>query len=366
MAKEAQDASQPQAASPSSSATKDQASSQMTLQSPTTSIPTNSASADPLTQMLSQAMSKARVSETSGAPLEPQVDGGTKSSTADSLANSSATGQPQETPTAPGNSTQPGDTKSDVPSFLLSIISKEKDKSLGPPDTAPLAQQQGFKEMGSTQAMLLNSLTGTGPYPTSTERRDSRPNGLPLSAELLPASVMPSGLYPSNTGTNAGVFAQKQTNEHPSPNPAMGGPNLLSRPNGIPAHGSPMQVSAFAYSPGMMPSPLIMPPMQGGPLMRPPPPPMPFQHPMMGPSMGMPPPPQQPPLAGSSFPADAMHAAMGAVGFMQQQQRGFVGQGTEVLSKSEFSQQFLGLLGSDPQFMDVLYSNYTAVLARRG
>jgi hypothetical protein len=63
-----------------------------------------------------------------------------------------------------------------------------------------------------------------------------------------------------------------------------------------------------------------------------------------------------------------MHAAMGAVGFMHQQQRGFVNHGPpgEVMPKAEFSQQFMGLLQNDPQFMDVLYANYTAVFTRRG
>ncbi|KAG0230290.1 hypothetical protein BGX31_005903 [Mortierella sp. GBA43] len=364
MAKEAQDALYAQVTSPSS-ITRDQALSPSSAQSPTASIQTTSGSSDPLTRMLSEAMSKARVSETSGTPLQPQGDGGIRH--ADPLANSSSTVQ-QQASTLPGGSVQTGSTGGEVPSFLLAILSKEKDQPTGSSDVSSSAQHPGPKEMGSTQAMLLNSLTGATSPPSSNERRDSRSNGPPLSAEFLPPSVMPSGLYSNSAGanvvSNSGVFTQ-QTNEQGAPSPAMGAAKLLNRSNGIPPHGSPMQAPAFAYSPGMMPSPLLMPPMPGGPLMRPPPPPMPFQHPMMGPSMGMPP-PQQPPHAGSTFPADAMHAAMGAVGFMQQQQRGFVSQGSEVLSKAEFSQQFLGLLRSDPQFMDVLYTNYTAVLARRG
>ncbi|KAF9355195.1 hypothetical protein BGX34_010610 [Mortierella sp. NVP85] len=374
MAKEeTQSTSYPSAASPPTSMSNDQALSQTSSKSSTASAPTASAaSTDPLTRMLSDAMSRARVSEASGAPLAPQSDGGIKSPLANILNNPPSTVQPLAAPISPSGPVQSPDAqpKNEVPSFLLSILAKDKDKPSGSQDVSspPPQQQHAPKEMGAKQAMLLNSLTGAGPHPASTDRRDSRSNGVPLSAELLPASVMPSGLYSGNTGANtmnSGAFVQPPTSEHPSPNPAK----LLSRPNGVLPHGSPMQAAAFAYSPGMMPSPLIMPPMQGGPLMRPPPPPpMPFQHPMMGPSMGMPPPPHQPPppLAGSSFPADAMHAAMGAVGFMQQQQRGFVSQGSDILTKEEFSQQFLGLVRNDPEFMDVLYSNYTAVLARRG
>jgi len=370
MAKEeTQSTSYPSAASPPTSVSNDQALSQTSSKSPTASAPTASASTDPLTRMLSDAMSRVRVSEASGAPLAPQSDGGIKSPLANILNNPSSTVQPLAAPISPSGPVQlpNAQSKNEVPSFLLSILAKDKEKPPGFQDvSSPPPQQHAPKEMGAKQAMLLNSLTGAGPHPASTDRRDSRSNGIPLSAELLPASVMPSGLYSGNTGANtmnSGAFAQLPTSEHPSPNPAK----LLSRPNGVLPHGSPMQAPAFAYSPGMMPSPLIMPPMQGGPLMRPPPPPpMPFQHPMMGPPMGMPPPPHQPPLAGSSFPANAMHAAMGAVGFMQQQQRGFVSQGSKILTKEDFSQQFLGLVRNDPEFMDVLYSNYTAVLARRG
>ncbi|KAF9981644.1 hypothetical protein BGZ65_003722, partial [Modicella reniformis] len=335
---------------------KDQELSQHSSQPPATTIPAASAPTDPLTRMLSEAMSRARVSEKSGAPLTAQGDYAIKSSTTDSLPNLSPGIQPHEGPNSAVGSAQPGGvpTTNDVPSFLLALLSKDREMPSGADGVLSPIQQQ---------TALLNSLTGAGSHPSSTDRRDSRTNGLPLSAEFLPPSVMPSGLYPSNAGANVintGAFTQQQSGEHPSPSLAITSARLLNRPNGLPAQGSPMQAPAFAYSPGLvpsplMPSPLVMPMMQGGPLMRPPPPPMPFQYPLMGPpSMSMPPPPlpQQPPHAGASFPADAMHAAMGAVGFMQQHQRGFVGQGKGIMSKAEFSQQFLGLLRSDPQFMD--------------
>ncbi|KAI7821958.1 hypothetical protein BC939DRAFT_200843 [Gamsiella multidivaricata] len=332
--------------------------------------------------MLSEAMSKARVSETSGAPLAHSNIQDDTSSTSDAMAHPSQDPQ-QLDPVVSGIKGQNEDSglKNEIPSFLMAIISRKDNKPLGPVEGSPALRQQNLKDMGSTQSMLLNSLTGAGKPSAGAEHRDSvRSNGPPLSAELLPASVMPSGLYSSSYRPNGANAAQglQQPNHHASPSSTMAAATLLNRPNGAPNHGSPMQAPAFTYSPGMMPSPLVMPPIPGGPMMRPPaPPPMPFQHhpglaggphhPMGPPSMGMPPPPPPPSaMAGSSFPADAMHAAMGAVGFMQQQQRGFVGHGNDVLSKADFSQQFMGLIQNDPQFMDVLYSNYTAVLARRG
>ncbi|KAF9130290.1 hypothetical protein BGW39_003251 [Mortierella sp. 14UC] len=286
--------------------------------------------------------------------------------------------------------------KNEIPSFLLAIISQDnKDASSGSQSGSPHLRRESLKDpaivdSSSTQAMLLNSLTGSGKSVNGDRPGSgSRPHGPPLSAEFLPASVMPSGLYsPANNnsgrpnGAHQGPGAPPGQPQRPSPPPGMANPNLMNRPpNGMAVHGSPLQAPAFAYSPGMMPSPLAMPPMQVGPMMHPPPP-----HPSAmnggggggGPHLHHPPPPPQPfppmglPLPGqggpSGFPADAMHAAMGAVGFMQQQQRGFVNRGPpgEVMPKAEFTQQFMGLVQNDPQFMDVLYSNYTAVFARRG
>ncbi|KAK3808092.1 MAG: hypothetical protein JOS17DRAFT_780673 [Linnemannia elongata] len=371
-------------------------------------------STDPLSRMLSDAMSKARVSESSGVPSTPQTaqrqlaeaNANTHASTptmsAQGIISSSRSrssvsqqGSPEfrrdaTSPPAPSSSSS---SKSEIPSFLLAIISQDnKDTHSGSQSGSPLLRRESLKdpaivESSSTQAMLLNSLTGAGKAASGDRPgSSSRLHGPPLSAEFLPASVMPSGLYSSSSnsngrpnGANQGSSAPSGQHQRPSPPPGMPNPNLMNRPpNGMAVHGSPLQAPAFAYSPGMMPSPLAMPPMQVGPMMHPPPP-----HPAAmngggGPHLHHPPPPPLPfppmglPLPGQgaqpSFPADAMHAAMGAVGFMHQQQRGFVNRGPpgEVMPKAEFTQQFMGLLQNDPQFMDVLYTNYTAVFARRG
>ncbi|KAF9434526.1 hypothetical protein BGZ76_007868 [Entomortierella beljakovae] len=342
---------------------RDQTSPQRSTHTHTNPSNNDNSSADPLTRMLNDAMSRARVSETSGAPLaQTHQAAGTSP-----LAQKKEQQQQQQHSSNVQSQENGSGNKSDIPPFLLAIISKEQEQSTtgSVEGSSPQSmqqqqqQQQGRKDSGSSQSQsLLNSLTGSGKASPPTDRQNNRQSGPPLSAEFLPASVMPSGLYSNNmrsSGAQAGPNMQHQS-------PAMSAA-MLNRPNGIPGHGSPLPTPAFAYSPGMMPSPLVM-PMQGGPMMRPN---APFQHHPMGPSMGMPlPPPPQPPMSGASFPADAMHAAMGAVGFMQQQQRGFANNGPEVLSKAEFSQQFMGLLQSDPQFMDVLYSNYAAVIARRG
>ncbi|KAF9188143.1 hypothetical protein BGZ51_000719 [Haplosporangium sp. Z 767] len=357
------------------------------METSTASASTEPAPVDPLLRMLSDAMSKARVSESSGVPSTPQSHQqnptqGSSTSSNPSPLSLSASGK-NESNGADHQSSQQADSTSgnEIPSFLLAIISKDKGQPSSNIDASPLQTQQSPKVMNSTQSMLLNSLTGAGKN-TSGERASARQHGPPLSAEFLPASVMPSGLY-SNTGMRPdGGPADQGMSPHvkrSSASSSMSNATMMNPQNGLPAHASPLSAPAFAYSPGMMPSPLIMPPIPGGPMMHPPPPPMnggphpppppplAFQHHpgLVGRphAMGMPP---QPPMAGSGFPADAMHAAMGAVGFMQQQQRGFVGHGTEVMPKAEFAQQFQALVQNDPQFMDVLYSNYAAVFARRG
>ncbi|KAF9356854.1 hypothetical protein BGX26_004626 [Mortierella sp. AD094] len=360
---ESQDLIKP--STPSDAATKHQSSPQRSSHSPSNPTFTDSAATDPLTRMLSEAMSRARVSETSGAPLVSQFPQQASSANTSAVISSPVVQKTVQPPPANQSQVNGSPSKSDIPSFLLAIISKEEEQPAGSVEESPSLRQQGLKDTESTQSKLLSSLTGSGKTSPSLDRQSSRQNGPPLSAEFLPPSVMPSGLYSNNSRPN-GAQGSQAIMQHQSPSMAAA---MLNRSNGVPAHASPLQTPAFAYSPGMMPSPLAMPPMQGGPMMRPtPPPPLPFQHHPMGPSMGMPPPPPppQPPMLGASFPADAMHAAMGAVGFMQQQQRGFVGHGSEVLSKAEFSQQFMGLVQNDPQFMDVLYSNYAAVIARRG
>ncbi|KAG0057189.1 hypothetical protein BGZ83_001132 [Gryganskiella cystojenkinii] len=362
----------------------------------------NQARVDPLSKMLSDAMSRARVSETSGVPLIQERGSPSTVHAAsrphsqhvvhrheDHLSLSSGqspqlgrnvASQLQDS----NNNKGPSSTAStnEIPSFLMAIISKEKEPETG-------ARKQASSELNETVApssnSLIDALSGSG--------RQSQ-SSVPLSAEFLPASVMPNGLYPSNRPSSninhrndmpGHTSHQQQQQYHPSPSSTIAAASLLNRPNGIPAHGSPLQAQAMAYSPGMMPSPLAMTMMPGGhmrppPQMNggaphlhhphPPPPPMSFPHHPGGPSMmglpAPPPPPSNLPMGLASFPADAMHAAMGAVGFMQQQQRGFVSNGAEVMPKAEFAQRFMGLLQTDPQFMDVLYSNYTAVLARRG
>ncbi|KAF9923604.1 hypothetical protein FBU30_006380 [Linnemannia zychae] len=367
----------------------------------------NAAATDPLSRMLSEAMSKARVSESSGVPSTPQptqaqvstpvmsAQGPVSSSRSRSSVSQQGSPDPKRGSTSHSAASPATSTKNEIPSFLMDIISQEgKDASSGSQTGSNHLRRESLKDPAivesSTQATLLNFLTGSG-KPINGDRSgiNDRSHGPPLSAEFLPASVMPNGLYSSKNSSNnranstsQGSSALPVQHQRPSPPPGMVNPNLMNRPpNSVPVHGSPLQAPAFAYSPGMMPSPLAMPPMQVGPMMHPPPP-----HPSImnggagsnGPHLHHPAPPPLPfppmgmPLPGqggpSSFPADAMHAAMGAVGFMQQQQHGFVNRGSpgEVLPKAEFTQQFMSLVQNDPQFMDVLYSNYTAVLARRG
>ena len=370
----------------------------------------NPASVDPLSRMLSDAMSRVRVSETSGAPLN-QATGSPSSSHAAArqqpqhphdhlvsgqspqLSRKSAASHQLQEPNKGATSTN------EIPSFLMAIISKDKDSDA---DTKRTSSSQ-LNEATPASNPLLDALSGAG---RSSNGDLGRQSGVPLSAEFLPASVMPSGLYSSGNSRPNSVNGhqqqqqqqqqhqhqqqqqqhpnQQQQQYHPSPSSTIAAASILNRPNGMPpGHGSPLQAPGLAYSPGMMPSPLSMPMMPGGHMQHPPPPqlnggphmhhphppppPMPFPHHPGGPSMmGLPAPPPPPGGLGlPNFPADAMHAAMGAVGFMQQQQRGFVSNGAEVMPKAEFAQRFMGLLQTDPQFMDVLYSNYTAVLARR-
>ncbi|KAF9902596.1 hypothetical protein EC991_004769 [Linnemannia zychae] len=400
------------AGKPSPSASSDHSSTHRSQEQPTAAATSAEAAAasDPLSRMLSHAMSRARVSESSGVPSTPQTAQRQLAETASTHAQSSTPTMSAQHPissnqshssvsqqgspelrrdtTSPPVATSSG--KNEIPSFLLAIISQDnKDASSGSQSGSPHLRRESLKdpaivEPSSTQAKLLNSLAGSGKPINGDRPGSSRPHGPPLSAEFLPASVMPSGLYsPASSnngrlnGAHQGPGAPPGQPQRPSPPPGMASPNLMNRPpNGMAVHGSPLQAPAFAYSPGMMPSPLAM---QIGPMMHPPPP-----HPSAlnggggGPHLHHPPPPPLPfppmglPLPGqggpSSFPADAMHAAMGAVGFMQQHQRGFVNRGPpgEVMPKAEFTQQFMSLVQSDPQFMDVLYSNYTAVFARRG
>ncbi|KAF9205087.1 hypothetical protein BGZ59_000684 [Podila verticillata] len=331
---------------------------------------------DPLSQMLNAAMSRARVSESSGIPtsaqsnhpdhhhsnsnastparpairtlheIEQELAAGSSSSlTRSSIPVDNAILASSQAPEASKET-----NKNEIPSFLMAIISK--DGVNGSQSGLP-SSSRAFKDESSS---LLNSLSG-----------NSRPNGgpmsqgPPLSAELLPASVMPSGLYGSVPRSNGGDARTR------TPSSTVATATLLNRPNG--PHQSPLQAPAFAYSPSMMHSPLVPegramngmmmgPPHNGHPM---PPPPPPFQHPGMHP-LGMPMMPPPPMPGGPGFPADAMHAAMGAVGFMQQRQA-FHG-GTE-LTKADFSRQFMELLQNDPEFMDVLYANYKNVFARR-
>ncbi|KAG0257388.1 hypothetical protein BG011_004006 [Mortierella polycephala] len=345
---------------PTLSSPEDQSSASRPMEASAVSASTEPAPVDPLLRMLSDAMSKARVSESSGVPSTPQSHQqnptqGNSTSSHPSPLSLSASGK-NESNGADHQSSQQADSTSgnEIPSFLLAIISKDKEQPSGNSDESPLQAQQSPKAMNSTQSIISSGI----------------------------GSVMPNGLY-SNAGarSNGGPADQGMSPhvQRSSASSSMGNAAMMNPQNGLPAHASPLSAPAFAYSPGMMPSPLIMPPIPGGPMMHPPPqpmnggshpappPPLAFQHHpgLVGRphAMGIPP---QPPMAGSSFPADAMHAAMGAVGFMQQQQRGFVGHGTEVMPKAEFAQQFLTLVRNDPQFMDVLYSNYAAVFARRG
>ncbi|KAG0375998.1 hypothetical protein BGX24_008404 [Mortierella sp. AD032] len=408
------------AGKPSPSASSDHSSIHRAQEQPSvvsTSTETAAAS-DPLSRMLNDAMSKARVSESSGVPSTPQTAQRQLAETSSTHAYSSTPtmsaqnaisssrsrssvsqqGSPElrrDTNSPSAATSSPSSGRNEIPSFLLAIISQDnKDASSGSQSGSPRLRRESLKDLStvessSTQAMLLNSLTGSGKSVNGDRPgSSSRSHGPPLSAEFLPASVMPSGLYSpaSNNngrpnGAHQGPSAPPGQPQRPSPPPGMANPHLMNRPlNGMAVHGSPLQAPAFAYSPGMMPSPLAMPPMQIGPMMHPPP-----SHPSAmnggaggGGGLHHPPPPPLPfppmalPMPGQgvppSFPADAMHAAMGTIGFMQQQQRGFVNRGPpgEVMPKAEFTQQFMGLLQNDPQFMDVLYTNYTAVFARRG
>ncbi|KAF9334568.1 hypothetical protein BG006_001928 [Podila minutissima] len=339
-----------------------------------TSQSPESATMDPLSLMLNAAMSRARVSESSGVPTSAQSN---HSDYHHSNSNASTPARPIRTlheieqELAAGSSyvarsNVPVDSailassqapeaskethKNEIPSFLMAIISK--DGSNGSQSGSPSSSRT------KDESSLLNTLSGNN-------RSGGPPmSGPPLSAELLPASVMPSGLYGSVPRSNGGQTDGRTR----TPSSTVATASLLNRPNG--PHQSPLQAPAFAYSPGMMHSPLAPegramngmmmgpPQINGHPM---PPPPPPFQHPGMHP-LGMPMMPPPPMPGGPGFPADAMHAAMGAVGFMRQRQA-FHG-GTE-LTKADFSRQFTELLQNDPEFMDVLYANYKNVFARR-
>ncbi|KAF9429614.1 hypothetical protein BGZ94_010144, partial [Podila epigama] len=429
---------------------------------------------DPLSKMLNEAMSKARVSESSGAPISAHQNQSNHSeyhpsshsdhltssgntpgkpafrtlheielelaagSSSSSFAKSSATNAPiqgdghapghgqkhgrgvsqslsyvdsaiiassplidsSKPVSSSGSSTGTGAGKEEIPSFLKAILSKDKDneQSNGSQTRSPTTASTSAAPAADPVQALLNSLSGNNRPTNGSVRPISQ--GTPLSAEFLPASVMPSGLYGSQvprSTSNGGPAVSAEAKSRPASS-TMAPATLVNRPNGMLPHQSPMQAPAFAYSPGMMHSPLAMvaearggpggmqngvmmhgiPPMNGGSggggggggggsHSMPPPPPLPFQHhPGMTPGhhhhhplgmpMGMPPPPMP---GGPGFPADAMHAAMGAVGFMQQRQQAFQGAGPgEVLAKEDFSRRFTELLQNDPEFMDVLYTNY--------
>ncbi|KAG0025086.1 hypothetical protein BGZ81_007420 [Podila clonocystis] len=329
---------------------------------------------DPLSQMLNAAMSRARVSESSGVPTSAQSN---HSDYHHSNSNASTPARPIRTlheieqelaagSSSVARSNGPVDSailassqapdasketnKNEIPSFLMAIISK--DGSNGSQSGSPSSSR------AKDESSLLNAFSG------HNRPGGSPMSGPPLSAELLPASVMPSGLYSSVPRPNGGQSDGRTR----TPSSTVATASLLNRPNG--SHQSPLQAPAFAYSPGMMHSPLAPegraingmmmgpPQINGHPM---PPPPPPFQHPGMHP-LGMPMMPPPPMPGGPGFPADAMHAAMGAVGFMQQRQ---AFHGATELTKADFSRQFMELLQNDPEFMDVLYANYKNVFARR-
>ncbi|KAG0326635.1 hypothetical protein BG004_002930, partial [Podila humilis] len=394
-----------------------------------------SGATDPLSQMLNAAMSRARVSETSGVPTSSQsshADFQTTSSNASTpvrpalrtlheieqelAAGSSASSSSRPvsgsmpvnvnsasvvtSPAVSDSATKEASSKNEIPSFLMAIISKDKDQSSssqsGSPGLSSRPAPATFKdtEIAAAQsAALLHSLSGNS---RSTNGGPTMAHGPPLSAELLPPSVMPSGLYGSMPPRSSGAQASDGRTRTASSSTSGPAGVHMGRSNGMPPQQSPHQAPAFAYSPGMMHSPLAMSTeartgggpgmngvmMHGPPLnlngshpMPPPPPPMPFQHhpgmtsghhphphphhhhPMGGMPMMPPHPPPMP--GGPNFPAESMHAAMGAVGFMQQRQQAFHGAGgaggagAKVLDKEDFSRQFKELLQNDPEFMDV-------------
>ncbi|KAF9168566.1 hypothetical protein DFQ26_005597 [Actinomortierella ambigua] len=371
---------------------------------------------DPLSRMLAAAMSKAKVSETSGLPtgseyssfgdLNSQPTASARSihssAAASSLSPTSPNGYPQR-PTAlqrTSSETPSEGNKGNVPGFLLAILAKEQSSSPKLPTTR--SREGSFASTGTGPA---SGMASKGPEESRhqslldalTNRRDSQQSDYHrsppqqsrtsvLSAELLPPSVLPSGLYPSSNIQN-----QNRPNGGtpdtaaplPAPLPSATGPTtgspapmfastpIMSRPNGMPNHPSPMQMSMAPFMHG---------PMNGGPPMFPPPPPPPFMNQGLAPPAGqLPPPPTPPnmypgmvPPPGASFPVDALRASIGALGYLQQQP-GFMppppqtgdGSGEDVMSKQEFAKRMLELLQSDPHFMDALYSNYTGMLARR-
>ncbi|KAG0324636.1 hypothetical protein BG000_002136, partial [Podila horticola] len=229
-------------------------------QKSTASQSPESTTMDPLSQMLNAAMSKARVSESSGVPTSAQ-------SNHSDYHHSNSTGTPArpirtlheiEQELAAGSSSYvarsnvPVDSailasslapeasketnKNEIPSFLMAIISK--DGSNGSQSGSPSLSR------AKDESSLLNALSGNN-------RPGGPPmSGPPLSAELLPASVMPSGLYSSVPRSNGGQTAGRTR----TPSSTVATASLLNRPNG--PHQSPLQAPAFAYSPGMMHSPL--------------------------------------------------------------------------------------------------------------
>ncbi|KAG0263160.1 hypothetical protein DFQ27_001904 [Actinomortierella ambigua] len=372
---------------------------------------------DPLSRMLAAAMSKAKVSETSGLPtgseyssfgdLNSQPTASARSihssAAASSLSPTSPNGYPQR-PTAlqrTSSETPSEGNKGNVPGFLLAILAKEQSSSPKLPTTR--SREGSFASTGTGPA---SGMASKGPEESRhqslldalTNRRDSQQSDYHrsppqqsrtsvLSAELLPPSVLPSGLYPSSNiqnqnrpnggtpDTAAPLPAPLSSATGPttgSPAPMFASTPIMSRPNGMPSHPSPMQMSMAPFMHG---------PMNGGPPMFPPPPPPPFMNQGLAPPAGqLPPPPTPPnmypgmvPPPGASFPVDALRASIGALGYLQQQP-GFMpppppqtgdGSGEDVMSKQEFAKRMLELLQSDPHFMDALYSNYTGMLARR-
>ncbi|KAF9971856.1 hypothetical protein BGZ73_005111 [Actinomortierella ambigua] len=385
------------------------------------SVQTSEATDDPLSRMLAAAMSKAKVSETSGLPTgseysshgdlnsQPTVSArSTQSShTASTLSPTSPNGytpHPTSLQRTTSETASEG-AKGNVPGFLLAILAKEQNSS---PKQPTMRSREG--SFASTGAGSVTGVTSKGPEESRhqslldalTNRRDSQQSDYHksppqqsrtsvLSAELLPPSVLPSGLYSTSnahgqsrpSGNTADTPASLPPPLPQAAGPATGSPALMfastpimSRPSGMPNHPSPMQMPMAPFMHG---------PMNGGPPpMFPPPPPPPFMNQGLAPPAGqMPPPPPPPnmypgmvPPPGASFPMDALRASMGAMGYLQQQpgflpspqtggRGGSDGQGDEVMSKQEFAKRLLELVQSDPQYMDALYSNYTSMFARR-
>ncbi|KAG0236556.1 hypothetical protein BGW42_003211 [Actinomortierella wolfii] len=385
---------------------------------------------DPLTRMLAAAMNKAKVSETSGLPTgseystladarnQPRT---TSQPTVSTRPTHSTSSVPALSPTSPnGSAARPAplqrttsetpseSSRSNVPDFLLAILAKEQNNS---PKQPSMRSREGSST--SIGAGSVTGMAGKGPEESRhqslldalTNRRDSQQSDYHksppqqarttvLSTELLPPSVLPSGLYSTSATSNQNRPSSigSTSTETPAPpapapgpvGPATGSPTpmfvstpIMNRPGGLPTHPSPMQMPMAPFMHG---------PMNGGPPMFPPPPPPPFMNQGMPPPSGqLPPPPPAPnmypgmlPPPGASFPVDALRASMGAMGYLQQQP-GFIpppqgnggaaggsnGEGDSVMSKQEFAKRVLELVQSDPQFMDAFYANYTNMLARR-